>query len=141
LGNDLAKGRFRVDGGPIALSDIRAKMYCVATEADHVSPWPSVFRLSLLTDTDVTFVLTNGGHNGGILSEPCHAGRHFRCGHKDEGDAHITASDWFGSHQPKDGSWWPHWTQWLKKRSGPAGHSQPASFDVLDAAPGRYVLG
>jgi len=141
LGNDLAKGRFRVDGTPISLSDIRAKIYCVATEADHVSPWNSVFRLALLTDTDVTFVLTNGGHNGGILSEPGHAGRHFRHGHKAEGDAHITASDWFDDHQPQDGSWWPHWTQWLKKHSAPAGQSHTASFEVIDAAPGRYILG
>ncbi|MGB7242014.1 MAG: alpha/beta fold hydrolase [Sulfitobacter sp.] len=141
LGNDLAKGRFRVDGTAVALSDIRAKIYCVATEADHVSPWPSVFRLSLLTDTDVTFVLTNKGHNGGILSEPGHKGRHFRCGHKDEGDAHITASDWLDNHQPQDGSWWPHWAIWLKKRSNPAQCLQTTAFEVLEAAPGRYVLG
>ena len=141
LGNDLAKGRFRVDDTPIALSDIRAKIYCVATEADHVSPWPSVFKLSLLTDTDVTFVLTNGGHNGGILSEPGHAGRHYRHGQKNEGDAHIIASDWLDAHHPQDGSWWPHWTQWLKQRSAPAQHPQSPPFEVLDAAPGRYVLG
>ena len=140
LGNDLAKGRFRVDGTPIALSDIRAKVYCVATEADHVSPWSSVFGLSLLTDTDVTFVLTSGGHNGGILSEPGHAGRHYRHGHKNEGDAHIIASDWFDAHHPQDGSWWPHWAQWLKKRSSPGRHPNTESYDVLDAAPGRYVL-
>jgi polyhydroxyalkanoate synthase len=141
LGNDLAKGRFRVDGTAIALSDIRAKVYCVATEADHVSPWRSVFRLSLLTDTDVTFVLTNGGHNGGILSEPGHAGRHFRCGHKDEGDAHITATDWLDGHHPQDGSWWPHWAQWLTKRSRPVQILRSTHLDALAAAPGRYVFG
>ena len=140
LNNDLAKGRFKVDGSAVSLSDIRTKIYCVATEADHVSPWPSVFRLSLLTDTDVTFVLTNGGHNGGILSEPGHAGRYFRCGHKDEGDAHITAPDWLKVHQPQDGSWWPHWTKWLKKRSGSVQHPHAARIDVIDAAPGRYVF-
>jgi hypothetical protein len=32
--------------------------------------------LSLLTDTDVTFVLTNGYNGGGIPSEPGHAGRY-----------------------------------------------------------------
>ncbi|MGB3245062.1 MAG: alpha/beta fold hydrolase [Sulfitobacter sp.] len=141
LDNDLAKGRFKVDGTAIALSDIRTKIYCVATESDHVSPWPSVFRLSLLTDTDVTFVLTNGGHNGGILSEPGHPGRHFRCGHKAEGDAHVTASDWLSHHQPQDGSWWPHWANWLKKHSSRPQIAQTAPVEVLDAAPGRYVLG
>ncbi len=141
LGNDLAKGRFRVDGAPVSLSDIRAKIYCVATETDHVSPWRSVFKLSLLTDTDVTFVLTNGGHNGGILSEPGHVGRHFRHGHKNEGDRHVTAADWLDGHQPRQGSWWPHWARWLKDHSTPAEPRATAPFEVLDPAPGRYVLG
>lgn len=141
LNNDLAKGRFEVDGASIALTDIRAPIYSVATEKDHVSPWASVFRLSLLTDTDVTFVLTNGGHNGGILSEPGHAGRHFRQGHKVEGDAHITAQDWFDRETPQDGSWWEHWSGWLKKRSGDLEDPRSSRITVLDKAPGRYVFG
>ncbi|PTX53818.1 polyhydroxyalkanoate synthase [Litoreibacter ponti] len=140
LKNDLAKGRFKVDGKAVALSDIRPDIYCVATEQDHVSPWTSVYRLALLTDTDVTFVLTNGGHNGGILSEPGHKGRHFRCGHKSEGDGHVTAPAWFDRHAPQDGSWWPHWAEWLKRHS--SAKVKIAAPDVtLDAAPGRYVLG
>jgi polyhydroxyalkanoate synthase len=140
LGNDLAKGRFKVDGKAVALSDIRADIYCVATETDHVSPWTSVYRLALLTDTDVSFVLTNGGHNGGILSEPGHKGRHFRSGHKAEGDAHITAPEWFDGHAPKDGSWWSHWAAWLRNHSGTRTKAA-APKEILGAAPGGYVLG
>ncbi|MFL4471127.1 PHA/PHB synthase family protein [Tateyamaria armeniaca] len=140
LKNDLAKGRFKVDGSAVALSDIRSDIYCVATETDHVSPWTSVYRISLLTDTDVTFVLTNGGHNGGILSEPRHKGRHYRCGHKDEGDAHTTAPAWLDSHDPHSGSWWQHWSKWLKNNSGRPQDVRPSLVKPLDAAPGRYVL-
>jgi polyhydroxyalkanoate synthase len=140
LGNDLAKGRFKVDGKAVALSDIRSDIYCVATETDHVSPWASVYRLALLTDTDVTFVLTNGGHNGGILSEPGHEGRHFRSGHKTEGDAHITAPEWFESHPAEIGSWWPHWSSWLHKHSS-AKKNVTAPNETLGAAPGEFVLG
>lgn len=140
LKNDLAKGRFKVDGSAVALSDIRSDIYCVATESDHVSPWPSVFRISLLTDTDVTFVLTNGGHNGGILSEPGHKGRHFRCGHKDEGDAHITATDWLDSHDSQAGSWWSDWSKWLENKSGRPQPSSSKLVKPIDAAPGRYVF-
>lgn len=141
LNNDLAKGRFIVDGTAVALTDIRVPIYCLATETDHVSPWTSVYRLSLLTDTDVTFVLTNGGHNGGVLSEPGHHGRRFRCGHKAEGSAHITAKEWFEINAPKDGSWWPHWTTWLKQNSGGPSDRHLKNTPALDAAPGLYVFG
>ncbi|MFK7837434.1 MAG: PHA/PHB synthase family protein [Sulfitobacter sp.] len=141
LKNDLAKGRFMVDGAAVAMSDIRRDIYCVATETDHVSPWTSVYRLSLLTDTDVTFVLTNGGHNGGILSEPGHHGRHFRCGHKVEGDKHRTAKRWIENHEPQDGSWWPHWAAWLAKRSSAKTTPKRDPLLSLGAAPGGYVLG
>jgi len=140
LKNDLAKGRFTVDGASVALTDIRCPIYCVATETDHVSPWHSVYRLLLLTDTDVHFVLTNGGHNGGILSEPGHKGRHFRAGHKSEGDAYVTADDWFSTHKDQDGSWWAHWVTWLKSQSEAPEELRPANIASLAAAPGRYVL-
>ncbi|WP_299547444.1 alpha/beta fold hydrolase [uncultured Tateyamaria sp.] len=78
LENRLAKGLFNVGGKPVALTDLRMPIFCLATETDHVSPWRSVFKLQLLTDTDVTFCLTAGGHNSGVLSEPGHRKRHYR---------------------------------------------------------------
>ncbi|MBW4706285.1 alpha/beta fold hydrolase [Roseobacter sp. YSTF-M11] len=141
LKNDLAKGRFAVDGKSVALTDIRCPIYCVATETDHVSPWKSVYRLLLLTDTDVTFVLTNGGHNGGILSEPGHAGRHFRADHKSEGDRHRTAADWLEATATQDGSWWVHWAGWLREKSGDRRAPRPVLVKIKTPAPGTYVFG
>lgn len=141
LNNDLAKGRFRVDERPVALTDIRRPIYCLATEKDHVSPWTSVYRLLLLTDTDVTFTLTNGGHNGGVLSEPGHANRHFRTAHKAEGDGHLTATDWFNGQKQIDGSWWDHWTLWLKDQSGEPVAPRSDLVASLGPAPGDYIAG
>src|SRR6185312_13655608 len=66
LENDLAEGRCLVDGKPAALTDIRAPMFVVGTTRDHVAPWRSVYKIHLLTDTEITFLLTTGGHNAGI---------------------------------------------------------------------------
>ena len=45
---------------------------------DHVAPWRSTYKINFLTDTDVTYLLTTGGHNAGIVSEPGHDHRGFQ---------------------------------------------------------------
>lgn len=85
LKNDLAEGRYLVKGNAVAISDIRVPLFVVGTERDHVATWRSVYKFNLLSDTDVTFVLTNGGHNAGIVSEPGHPHRHYRVREKNQG--------------------------------------------------------
>jgi len=48
--------------------------FVVATGTDHVAPWRSVYKFNLAVDADMTFLLTSGGHNAGICSEPGHPG-------------------------------------------------------------------
>ena len=145
LNNDLAEGQFKVDGRPVGLIDIDQPLFVVSTERDHIAPWHSVFKFLLLTDTEITFVLTSGGHNGGILSEPGHPDRHFRMSRERQGEHAIDPETWFASHRPRDGSWWTVWTTWLAHRSGkpvpppPLGNPE-AGFVAVEDAPGRYVL-
>ena len=145
LSNDLTEGRFKVDGRPVALFDMQLPIFVLATERDHIAPWKSVFKFNLLTDAEVTFVLTSGGHNGGILSEPGHPHHHFRMSRQRPGEHSADPQAWFAAHEPRDGSWWPIWTSWLAARSGelvppPPLGNPAAGFAPLEDAPGRYVL-
>ena len=149
--NDLAKGRYRVAGKPVALSDIRIPLFCLATERDTVSPWRSVYKISLLTDTEVTFCLTSGGHNVGVVNPPvpheARAGvsRAYRLATRLEDGKYVDPEAWYSSAPVAEGSWWPAWQAWLQQHSTapvvlvalPAAARTCAS---LGAAPGRYVL-
>jgi len=118
LNNDLAVGRYRVGGRPIAISDIRAPMFVVGTASDHIAPWRSVYKIHLLTSTEITFVLTTGGHNMGIVSEPGRPGRSYQVMTR-PADGKYFDADGYASQAPrKPGSWWPEWEAWLRARSG-----------------------
>src|SRR5262249_42285411 len=119
LHNDLAEGKYTVKGKVIALTDISLPIFVVATERDHVSPWHSVFKINLLTVGDVTFALTSGGHNVGIVSMPStHTKHHYRISTLKESDRFIDADNWYQSTKPTEGSWWPAFEKWLARRSG-----------------------
>lgn len=145
LDNDLAEGRYLVDGKPIALTDIRAPIFAVGTTRDHVAPWRSSYKIHLLTDADVTFLLTSGGHNAGIVSEPGHNGRSFQVMTKKANDHYADPDSWIAQAPHKEGSWWPELAAWLKAHSGapvtPPGMGAPAAgLAPLSDAPGSYVL-
>jgi polyhydroxyalkanoate synthase subunit PhaC len=145
LQNQLATGEYVVDSKPIALTDIRAPVFAVATEGDHVSPWRSVYKVHLLTETEVTFVLTSGGHNVGIVNPPILVGvsnRSFRITTHNANQKYIDADSWHNSTKPSLGSWWPQWQHWLAQHS-----SKRLKLKLLDAnaealvnAPGDYVF-
>jgi polyhydroxyalkanoate synthase len=140
LHNDLFAGRYRVGGKPIALTDMELPLFAVATMTDHVSPWQSVHRIHLLSGCDVMFVLTSGGHNAGIVSEPGHPGRHYYSLERHRGDCYIDPDTWLGEARLHDGSWWPAWVTWLGRQS--RGNRVPARTigPSLAPAPGTYVL-
>ncbi|QDZ01358.1 alpha/beta fold hydrolase [Nitratireductor mangrovi] len=141
LDNDLSQGRYRVAGRPVHLEDIKVPVFAVGTETDHVAPWRSVFKLMHLLDTDVDFVLTNGGHNAGIVAAPGHPRRAFRHLCYREGGPHPSPDDWLEGAGTLPGSWWLAWFEWLKARSGQPGVPRTiAGREPLAAAPGTYVF-
>ena len=139
LHNDLAEGRYRTAGRHIALPDIHAPIFAVGTLTDHVAPWRSVYKLQLLTDTDVTFLLTSGGHNAGVVSPPGQPGRSYQLATHRHDEPYVDADSWQRDVPHHDGSWWPAWQAWLEERAG-AQVAPPAMGPDLGDAPGSYVL-
>ncbi|RMF19899.1 MAG: alpha/beta fold hydrolase [Gammaproteobacteria bacterium] len=147
LNNDLAEGRFEVDGRPIFLRDLRLPIFAVGATKDHVAPWPSVFKIRRLTSSpEVTFCLTKGGHNAGIISEPGHPRRDYLIHTRHSGDRTYSPEQWQTIAERYEGSWWLAWQSWLAQHSGPCDAKPPAMGNVdagyapLCDAPGTYVF-
>ena len=144
LENRLSRGRFAVEGRAVALTDIRVPIFAVGTEKDHIAPWESVYKIRLLTDVPVTFALTDGGHNAGIVSRPDHPRRHHRIATMAADAIYQPPERWLVGTEPVPGSWWAPFQAWLAERSGkratpPAMGAPEQGLPPLEPAPGRYV--
>jgi polyhydroxyalkanoate synthase len=143
--NRLTAGRYAVNGRVIALKDVRVPMFVVGTDSDHIAPWGSVYKIHLFTDNELTFVLTNGGHNAGIVADPRHRARSYRIATRRPGARYVDSDTWLAAAAAKSGSWWPEWTSWLEQRGSAARVAAPAlgaparGLAPIAAAPGLYV--
>ena len=147
LNNELAAGRLLVEGHPVALQNIRVPLFVLGTERDHVAPWRSVYKIHYLADTEVTFALTSGGHNVGVVNPPGPAHpqqRYYRLRVKKAADICLSPDEWRQSATQQEGSWWPAWQHWLVQHSSADRVAPPAmgipGKPALANAPGRYVL-
>jgi polyhydroxyalkanoate synthase subunit PhaC len=144
LNNDLAEGRYQVGGRPVALSDIRVPVFALGTERDTVSPWNSVYKINLLARCEITFCLTSGGHNVGVVNPPTdRPDVHHRLSARAAGATYVDPQAWEDATPIRAGSWWPAWASWLGRHGGRRG-SPPkmggAVHRAMANAPGEYVL-
>jgi polyhydroxyalkanoate synthase len=146
LENQLSRNKYLVDGKPVCMADIKVPIFVLGTETDHVAPWQSVYKIHDLTRTDVTFVLTSGGHNAGVVSGPEHPRRRYRAHTRRAGDNYTDPDTWIASNEPNQGSWWPQWNRWLdahisEQVKPPAIGAARRGYKVVRDAPGEYVFG
>jgi len=147
LENQLAEGRYVALGEELDLADITVPMFVVGTETDHVAPWRSVYKVGkLVRSSDYTFCLTSGGHNAGIISGPEHPRRRHRVRTTKSAGRLLSADKYLEKVEPRQGSWWPTWANWLaehssKTRAAPPPMGAPKKgYKPIANAPGTYVL-
>jgi polyhydroxyalkanoate synthase len=147
LRNDLSEGRFRLGAHTVMLEDLTVPLFVVATERDHVSPWTSVYKIHRLAHAPVTFVLSSGGHNVGIVNPPsgplAHPQASYRFASHLSSKAPADPLEWLEAAQPVQGSWWTCWHEWLVTHSTAQVKAVPVVAPALAGppvnAPGSYV--
>ena len=132
-------GRLAVRGTPLDMRKLDMDSYVVAGVTDHITPWQGCYKTAKLYGERSTFVLANSGHIQSLLNPPGNPKATFWTGSTRAENPEA----WLDQATKHQGSWWPHWLDWIKARSG-ATVAAPADLgnelhSPLDAAPGRYV--
>ena len=136
LENLLVKpGAFTIAGTPIDLGKIETPLYVLSAEADHIAPWRSAYKTTQLTSGENRFTLSNSGHIAGIVNPPGNPkGVHWV-----RDDCPSDPDLWLSGAEKRQGSWWEHWVEWARERSGDL--VDPPALPSGERAPGRYVKG
>ena len=136
----IESGALTMAGERIDLSALTMPAYVYASHDDHIVPWRSAYRTTVLLGGDVTFVMGASGHIAGVINPPEKQRRHYWTNEliTDEAD------DWLARADRHPGSWWPDWAAWLEGHGGamkPAPREAGnATYPVLAPAPGSYVV-
>ena len=138
-GNQFADGGFELFGERLHLKDVDIPLMAITCETDHIAPWSNCYKgVQQMGGRSKTFVVSQSGHIAGIVNPPSRN----KYGHYTNDDLKLTPEAWMEGAQFNEGSWWPRWESWLKKRSGkqvPARIPGDSGSTSLEAAPGSYV--
>jgi polyhydroxyalkanoate synthase len=125
-------------GTRLDLTKVQLPVYELATKEDHIAPMNSVFKGAQLFGGDVEFVLAGSGHIAGVINPPDKSKYQYWTA---PGALSGSLDDWLKRAKEHQGSWWPHWSDWLCKHSGGwTGKRIPgAKLGIIEDAPGGYV--
>ncbi|MGB0733979.1 MAG: class I poly(R)-hydroxyalkanoic acid synthase, partial [Pontibacterium sp.] len=140
LDNELAKkDALTICGEKINLGSIKIPCYFLSTVEDHIAPWKGTFEGTDLLKGNIEFVLGASGHVAGVINPASKNRRNYWTG----GELGKGADHWMETAEKQEGSWWPHWSAWLKRRGGKQIEAPKelgtAEFKEIEPAPGRYV--
>ena len=139
--NPLVNGKkVKIFGMDIDIPKIKGDMYFVSGITDHITPWEVCYQSSKLFNGNVEFILSNSGHIQSILNPPTNP----KASYFYSKERPSNAKQWFGTAKKQEGSWWTHWVEWAKERSG-AEKAAPKELGnkkhkPITNSPGTYVF-
>ena len=136
--NALALGKLDMAGEHLDLGAVKTPIYVQSSREDHIAPAKSVYKGARLFGGPVTFTLAGSGHIAGVINAP--VAKKYQ--HWLNGALPSTLEAWQADAVEQPGSWWPHWADWLKARSGDQVSARDAATGPLkpmDDAPGAFV--
>ncbi len=138
--NRFAKQGFDIMGETLRLKDVDIPLMSVTCETDHIAAWKTCYRgVQQMGSKSRHFIVSQSGHIAGIVNPPSKK----KYGHYTNDDLSLAAEEWMAGAQFHEGSWWPRWESWLKKRSGKkvkARKPGDSKHPPISPAPGSYVL-
>ena len=131
----------QVAGEWIDMRKVKVGAYVVGGTTDHITPWKGCYGTARLFGEDTTFVLANAGHLQCFINPPGGKKSFFYAGPATQDDPRR----WLESAgEQQEGSWWPHWRNWIQQRSGEEKAAPKKTgarrHPALCPAPGTYVL-
>ncbi len=137
--NEFAEGKFQLLGHTLDVRDVDVPLMAITCETDHIAAWKDCYKgVQKMGSKKKTFIVSESGHIAGIVNPPSKK----KYGHYTNDDLSLDSEDWLKTAEYNEGSWWPRWEAWLKKRSGkqiPAREAGDSTHPVIEAAPGSYV--
>ena len=134
------QGELRIRDVPIDLKRVTCPVFITGGTTDHITPWDACYRSTQLFGGPCTYILSTAGHIQSLINPPGSSKRRYYVNPQLPRDAEA----WRRGAREQTGSWWPHWTEWLKSQSGdeaplPSTYGD-ATHRVLCGAPGTYVF-
>jgi polyhydroxyalkanoate synthase len=138
----VKRGALEIGGLAIDLSKVQVGAYVIGGITDHITPWKACYGTARLFGPQSTFVLANAGHLQSLISPPGAPKAFFFAAPARVEDPVQWADAAQATRQ--EGSWWPHWRDWIQARSGDvvAAPAKQGSrkHKPLGPAPGEYVM-
>ncbi|MFD1160100.1 class I poly(R)-hydroxyalkanoic acid synthase [Roseovarius aestuarii] len=137
--NEFIAGGIELLGEKLTINDVKVPLMSITCQTDHIAPWKDCYRGFQMTGAkDRTFIVSESGHIAGIVNPPSKK----KYGHYTNDDLGLRPDDWMDGADYHEGSWWPRWETWLRKRSGKkieAREPGDSKHKPLSPAPGTYV--